>query len=103
VSQTYPSTEAEALKALFCSHCALIEQRRSNKCPKGQTTCGAQIETLYTLKRSYAGIPAGSVVGIKDIFWSVAQDYATVTIVTAQKQRYGVACTLLEENTQAGS
>jgi hypothetical protein len=97
VSQSLPLTEAEALKALFCSHCAHIEERRENKCPKGQSTCGAQIDILYTLKRSYAGLPEGSVVGIKDIFWAVNKDYATVTIVTEQRQRFGVACTLLEQ------
>jgi hypothetical protein len=91
------SPNAEKLERMFCNHCALIEDRRTGKCPKGQSTCGAQIETLYTLKRSYAGLPAGSLVGIKDVFWAVEKDYATVTIITPQRGRYGVAWTLLEE------
>ncbi|MEW6730131.1 MAG: hypothetical protein AB1489_02220 [Acidobacteriota bacterium] len=90
------SSDAEALCAHFCGHCALIEQRRQGKCPKGQTTCGAQIDKVYTLKQSYAGLPAVSLVHIKDIFWSLDKDYATVTIVTTEGQRFGVAWTLLD-------
>ena len=92
-------TDAEKLERMFCSRCALIEDRRNGKCPIGQSTCGASIEKLYTLKKAYAGLPAGSPVGIKDIFWAVDKDYATVTIVTAQRARFGVAWTLLEERT----
>lgn len=97
MSSTNSISDAERLMALFCAHCAFLEQRRGGICPKGQATCGAQIGALYTLNRAYAGLATGSPVTIKDIFWSVNKDYATVTIVSEQGQRYGVACTLLDE------
>jgi hypothetical protein len=88
-------SQIKLLEERFCSRCALINERRKGHCPKGQTTCGAQIRAPYILAQSYAGLPAGSIVTIKDIFWAVGQDYATVTISTAQNQRFGVACTML--------
>jgi hypothetical protein len=92
------SQETKLLAELFCARCARLDQRALGKCPKGQTTCGAQIDASYLLNKPYAGLPGNSIVTIKDIFWSVDADYATVTIVDNQKHRFGVACTLLEKN-----
>lgn len=93
--ETVSETTAKELESLFCSRCEFREMRQSGRCPKGQTTCGAKIVALYTLNRGYAGIPANSIVKIKDIFWAMERDYATVTISTSTNQRFGVPYTLL--------
>lgn len=91
------SNTIEELESLFCSHCSWLERRKSGICPAGQTTCGAQIGQIYQLRHSYSSLPTGTLVRIKDIFWSVNKDYATITIATMQDNRFGIACTLLEK------
>lgn len=83
------------LKEKFCDCCARLSDRSLGKCPKKQSTCGAQIEQIYQLKQPYAGMPAGALATIKDIFWSIDQAYATVTISNEQNQRFGVTHTIL--------
>jgi hypothetical protein len=97
MSQVIEKETITKLENLFCSKCSLLERRQNGRCPKGQTTCGAQINEIYQLKHSYSNLTAGIKVRIKDIFWSVEHDYATVTIATMQNNRFGVAWTLLEE------
>ncbi len=89
------------LEELFCKNCSWLERRQSGICPTGQTTCGAQISQVYQLRHSYSSLPAGTLVRIRDIFWSVTHDYATITIATMQNNRFGIACTLLEKYPQA--
>jgi hypothetical protein len=90
------STTAKELEEIFCARCEFHELRQLGRCPKGQTTCGAKITSFYTLNRGYAGLPANSVVTIKDIFWAMNSDYATVTITsTTTNQRFGVTYKLL--------
>ncbi|MBL8150814.1 MAG: hypothetical protein JNN15_12890, partial [Blastocatellia bacterium] len=51
------STEKAAfIEDLFCSSCEFAANRRDKKCPKGQSTCGSKIDTIYTLKRDYVGL-----------------------------------------------
>lgn len=86
------------LEALFCDNCSWLARRQSGICPAGQTTCGAQINQIYQLKKAYSSLPVGTLVRIKDIFWSMDKDYATITIATMQNNRFGLAWTLLEKN-----
>ncbi|MBI4853167.1 MAG: hypothetical protein HY819_15355 [Acidobacteria bacterium] len=93
------STRIKELEELFCSHCNWLERRQSGICPAGQTTCGAQINQVYQLRKAYSSLSAGTLVKIKDIFWAVGQDYATITIATMQENnRFGLAWTLLEKH-----
>lgn len=85
------------LEKLFCENCSWLERRQSGICPAGQTTCGAQINQIYRLRRSYSSLPADTLVRVRDIFWSVEHDYATITIATMQNNRFGIAWTLLEK------
>ena len=83
------------LRDKFCNCCARLPDRNLGKCPKKQSTCGAQIDQVYQLKQPYAVMPVGSLATIKDIFWSIDQDYATVTISNEKNQRFGVTHTIL--------
>jgi len=87
----------EDLTELFCNECGLLERRKSGRCPTGQATCGAQINQIYQLRSAYSGLPIGTKVRIRDIFWSIKHDYATVTIATMQNNRFGMTWTLLEK------
>jgi hypothetical protein len=88
---------AERLEILFCRQCVYYQRRCLGQCPKGQTTCGAKITATYQLTNNYSRLTTGTIVHIKDIFWSLKNDYATVTVTTAQDHRFGVAWTLLRE------